>query len=115
VLKQFITYSEALIPLGSIGNGVSANLEDTSNLPIKPEVKELVKKSGWISEEYEHLWRRDGGGSAALTSHGILSKSVRTLVAAIVSLQPREHKVLPNRYNDLYVATGSQRCDHHGR
>ena len=56
-----------------MGNAISANLEDTTNLPIKPEVLQLVKKQGWISDEYEHLWGRDGGGSAALTSHGILS------------------------------------------
>ena len=57
----------------SIGSAVSANLQDTAKLPIKADVLEQVKKNGWISEEYEHLWRRDGGGSAALTSHGILS------------------------------------------
>ena len=57
-----------------VGNAISANLEDTTNLPVNKEALDLVKKSGWIGEEYEHLWRRDGGGSAALTSHGILSK-----------------------------------------
>ena len=69
-----------------VGNGISANLEDTSNLPIKTEVKDLVKKSGWTSEEYEHLWRRDGGGSAALTSHGILSMSRHLPCAHVPSL-----------------------------
>lgn len=57
----------------SVANAVSANLVDTSKLPFQPEVVETVKQQGWISDEYEHLWRRDEGGSAALTSHGILS------------------------------------------
>lgn len=55
-----------------VGNAVSANLEDTSLLPLGQEVLDLVRKSGWVSDEFEHLWRRDGGGSAALTSHGVL-------------------------------------------
>jgi len=58
-----------------VADAVSANLEDNTHLPLKPEIHKIVKQHGWVSEEYEHLWRRDGGGSAALTSHGILSKS----------------------------------------
>lgn len=53
---------------------MSANLIDTNKLPFNHDVIETVKKQKWISDEYQHLWRRDEGGSAALTSHGILSK-----------------------------------------
>ncbi|KAI5357830.1 Putative corA, transmembrane region [Septoria linicola] len=60
------------------GNAVSANLVDTSKLPFGHEIVETVKKQGWISDEYEHLWRRDEGGSAALTSHGILTFILQT-------------------------------------
>lgn len=58
----------------SVGNAVSANLIDTNKLPFNHEVLETVKRQKWISDEYQHLWRRDEGGSAALTSHGILSE-----------------------------------------
>lgn len=58
-----------------VGSAVSANLTDTNKLPVDSELVEIVKKQGWISDEYLHLWRRDEGGSAALTSHGILSLS----------------------------------------
>ncbi|CAK1361629.1 uncharacterized protein RHO25_004799 [Cercospora beticola] len=61
-----------------VANAVSANLVDTSKLPFQPEVVETVKQQGWISDEYEHLWRRDEGGSAALTSHGILTFILQT-------------------------------------
>lgn len=61
-----------------VGNAVSANLTDTNKLPVEAELVEVVKKQGWISDEYLHLWRRDEGGSAALTSHGILSLSVQS-------------------------------------
>lgn len=57
----------------SVGNAVSANLKDQNNLPYDPEIVSTIKDQGWISDEYLHLWRRDEGGSAALTSHGILS------------------------------------------
>jgi hypothetical protein len=56
-----------------VGNAVSANLKDTQKLPFDSEVVQTIKDQGWISDEYVHLWRRDEGGSAALTSHGILS------------------------------------------
>ncbi|KAF2216609.1 hypothetical protein CERZMDRAFT_93902 [Cercospora zeae-maydis SCOH1-5] len=59
-------------------NAVSANLVDTSKLPFQPELVQTVKQQGWISDEYEHLWRRDEGGSAALTSHGILTFILQT-------------------------------------
>lgn len=58
-----------------VGSAVSANLTDTNKLPVEPELVDVVKKQGWVSDEYLHLWRRDEGGSAALTSHGILSAS----------------------------------------
>jgi len=61
-----------------VGSAVSANLTDTANLPVTPDVLKQVKKNGWISDEYEHLWRRDGGGSAALTSHKILTFLLQT-------------------------------------
>ncbi|KAI7235775.1 hypothetical protein KC330_g4074 [Hortaea werneckii] len=61
-----------------VANAVNANLESTGKLPLKPDVHEIVKQQRWISEEYEHLWRRDGGGSAALTSHGILTFMLQT-------------------------------------
>ncbi|KAI7164639.1 hypothetical protein KC349_g527 [Hortaea werneckii] len=61
-----------------VANAVNANLENTGKLPLKPDVHEIVKQQRWISEEYEHLWRRDGGGSAALTSHGILTFMLQT-------------------------------------
>jgi len=61
-----------------VGSAVSANLTDTANLPVKADVLKQVKKNGWISDEYEHLWRRDGGGSAALTSHKILTFLLQT-------------------------------------
>lgn len=51
---------------------------DTPSLPMPVEVQAVVKQQGWISDEYEHLWSRDGGGSAALTSHGILSFLLQT-------------------------------------
>lgn len=60
--------------IGSVGNAISANLIDTNKLPFNHEVLETVRRQKWISDEYQHLWRRDEGGSAALTSHGILSK-----------------------------------------
>ncbi|RMZ34411.1 hypothetical protein D0859_01419 [Hortaea werneckii] len=61
-----------------VANAVNANLENTGKLPLKPDVHEIVKQQRWISDEYEHLWRRDGGGSAALTSHGILTFMLQT-------------------------------------
>ncbi|CZT23512.1 uncharacterized protein RCC_09226 [Ramularia collo-cygni] len=61
-----------------VGNAVSANLKDQDNLPYDPEVLQTIKQQKWISEEYEHLWRRDEGGSAALTSHGILTFLLQT-------------------------------------
>ncbi|KAK5131999.1 hypothetical protein LTR08_000420 [Meristemomyces frigidus] len=61
-----------------VANAVAANLDDTSALPLKPEVFTIVKQQGWISDEYEHMWRRDGGGSAALTSHGVLTFLLQT-------------------------------------
>jgi hypothetical protein len=45
---------------------------NTPPLPMPDDVREIVKKQGWISDEYEHLWSRDGGGSASLTSHNTL-------------------------------------------
>lgn len=63
------------LTVSRVANAVSANLEDNTALPLKPEIHRVVKQQGWVSDEYEHLWRRDGGGSAALTSHGILSRS----------------------------------------
>ena len=65
--------ARALLSPGRCGHAISANLEDTVRLPLQSEVLKIVKEQKWVSEEYEHLWRRDGGGSAALTSHGILS------------------------------------------
>ncbi|OTA24998.1 hypothetical protein BTJ68_12352 [Hortaea werneckii EXF-2000] len=61
-----------------VANAVNANLENTGKLPLTPDVHEIVKQQRWISDEYEHLWRRDGGGSAALTSHGILTFMLQT-------------------------------------
>jgi len=57
-----------------VGNAVSANLENTTKLPIRDDLLKIVKHEGWVSDDYEHLWRRDSGGSAALTSHAILSR-----------------------------------------
>jgi hypothetical protein len=57
----------------SVANAVSANLLDSDNLPFDKNIIKVTKEQGWISDEYEHLWRRDEGGSAALTSRGILS------------------------------------------
>ncbi|KAK0352836.1 hypothetical protein LTR59_015809 [Friedmanniomyces endolithicus] len=71
-----------------VGGAVSANLEDSNNLPLQPETLKIVKEQKWISEEYEHLWRRDGGGSAALTSHGILSH-VQRLSREMTSTEKR--------------------------
>ncbi|KAM0714814.1 hypothetical protein Q7P37_009278 [Cladosporium fusiforme] len=51
---------------------------DAPPLPIIDEVREVVKKERWISDEYEHLWGRDGGGSAALTSHNTLTFMLQT-------------------------------------
>lgn len=45
---------------------------DAPPLPMPTAVREVVKKERWISDEYEHLWSRDGGGSACLTSHNTL-------------------------------------------
>ncbi|KAK5684116.1 hypothetical protein LTS10_003980 [Elasticomyces elasticus] len=61
-----------------VGGAVNANLEDSSNLPIRQDVLKVVKEQKWVSDEYEHMWRRDGGGSAALTSHGILTFLLQT-------------------------------------
>ncbi|WPG99167.1 Hypothetical protein R9X50_00197800 [Acrodontium crateriforme] len=61
-----------------VANAVSANLQDTSKLPIRNEYQKVIRDQGWISDEYEHLWRRDGGGSAALTSRGILTFLLQT-------------------------------------
>ncbi|KAI7212874.1 hypothetical protein KC333_g6884 [Hortaea werneckii] len=43
-----------------VANAVNANLENTGKLPLKPDVHEIVRQQRWISDEYEHLWRRDG-------------------------------------------------------
>lgn len=51
---------------------------DAPPLPMPKEVREIVKKQRWISDEYEHLWSRDGGGSAALTSHNTLIFMLQT-------------------------------------
>jgi len=51
---------------------VTRRNSNTPPLPIPDDVREIVKKEGWISDEYEHLWSRDGGGSASLTSHNTL-------------------------------------------
>ncbi|KAH9844576.1 hypothetical protein Tdes44962_MAKER07273 [Teratosphaeria destructans] len=48
-----------------VGNAIKANLEDNANLPFKQDVLKVVKQQGWVADEYEHLWRRDGGGSAS--------------------------------------------------
>ncbi|SMQ47519.1 unnamed protein product [Zymoseptoria tritici ST99CH_1A5] len=61
-----------------IGNSTSANLKDTQNVPFDSEVIKTITDQGWISDEYTHLWRRDEGGSAALTSHGILTFLLQT-------------------------------------
>ncbi|KAK3615403.1 hypothetical protein LTR56_026611 [Elasticomyces elasticus] len=61
-----------------VGGAVSANLEDSNNLPIRQDILKIVKEQKWVSDEYEHMWRRDGGGSAALTSHGILTFLLQT-------------------------------------
>ncbi|KAK3115042.1 hypothetical protein LTR53_006036 [Teratosphaeriaceae sp. CCFEE 6253] len=61
-----------------VGGAVSANLENSSNLPLRPDILKIVKEQKWISEEYEHLWRRDGGGSTIVTSHGILTFLLQT-------------------------------------
>ena len=57
-----------------VGSAINANLKDTTKLPVQADILQQVKKNRWVSEEYEHLWRRDGGGSAALTSLNVLSK-----------------------------------------
>ncbi|KAK5720497.1 hypothetical protein LTR17_014973 [Elasticomyces elasticus] len=61
-----------------VGGAVNANLEDSNNLPIRQDILKIVKEQKWVSDEYEHMWRRDGGGSAALTSHGILTFLLQT-------------------------------------
>ncbi|KXS97479.1 hypothetical protein AC578_9077 [Pseudocercospora eumusae] len=61
-----------------VANAVSANLSDQDRLPFNHEIIDVVKKQGWISDEYVHLWRRDEGGSAALTNHGILTFMLQT-------------------------------------
>ncbi|KAK5167660.1 uncharacterized protein LTR77_007359 [Saxophila tyrrhenica] len=45
---------------------------------MKCRKRNIIRKQGWISDEYEHLWRRDGGGSACLCSHGILTFLLQT-------------------------------------
>ena len=45
---------------------------DAPPLPMPTEVRDIIRKQRWISDEYEHLWSRDGGGSASLTSHNTL-------------------------------------------
>ena len=45
---------------------------DAPPLPMPTEVRDIIKKQRWISDEYEHLWSREGGGSASLTSHNTL-------------------------------------------
>ena len=57
----------------STGSAISANLVDSVKLPLWPDISKVVKEQKWVSEEYEHMWRRDGGGSTFLSSHGILS------------------------------------------
>ncbi|KAK5118893.1 hypothetical protein LTR62_000104 [Meristemomyces frigidus] len=61
-----------------VGNGKSANLVDSTKLPLRPDILQIVKEQKWVSDEYEHLWRRDGGGSTFLTSHGILTFLLQT-------------------------------------
>lgn len=51
---------------------------DAPPLPMSDEIRGIVKKQRWISDEYEHLWGRDGGGSAALTSHNTLTFLLQT-------------------------------------
>ncbi|KAI6912409.1 hypothetical protein KC355_g18194 [Hortaea werneckii] len=75
---DFLVHHKAIRFKLLVANAVNANLENTGKLPLKPDVHEIVKQQRWISDEYEHLWRRDGGGSAALTSHGILTFMLQT-------------------------------------
>ncbi|GAB7363235.1 hypothetical protein MBLNU230_g3517t1 [Neophaeotheca triangularis] len=51
---------------------------DETALPIREEFLNVLRQQRWVSDEYEHLWRRDGGGSAALTSHGVLTFLLQT-------------------------------------
>lgn len=51
---------------------------DAPPLPIPTEMRGVVRKQRWISDEYEHLWSRDGGGSASLTSHNTLMFILQT-------------------------------------
>ncbi|EGP90590.1 uncharacterized protein MYCGRDRAFT_90665 [Zymoseptoria tritici IPO323] len=88
-----------------IGNSTSANLKDTQNVPFDSEVIKTITDQGWISDEYTHLWRRDEGGSAALTSHGILNSERRPVFLLLVTRQsrakllrrivPRDFAILP--------------------
>ncbi|CAG8505938.1 6178_t:CDS:10 [Scutellospora calospora] len=61
---------------------------NTPPLPIPDDVREIVKKEGWISDEYEHLWSRDGGGSASLTSHNTLIFILQTPRDELLSQRP---------------------------
>lgn len=57
---------------------ITRKTDDTPPLPLPEPVKQTLKKQRWISDEWEHLWRRDGGGSAALTSHATLTFLLQT-------------------------------------
>ncbi|KAF2716507.1 hypothetical protein K431DRAFT_235238 [Polychaeton citri CBS 116435] len=67
--------------------------EDSPKLPFTDEIKEIVKGQKWTSDEWEHLWGRDAGGSAALTSHGILSMINLQNLLASHTYQNRHPKV----------------------
>nr|POF14141.1 hypothetical protein CFP56_03165 [Quercus suber] len=77
--------------------------DSTIKLPMKPDILKIVQKQGWIGAEYEHLWRRDGGGSTTLTSHGILNKQNFSLSNLLGGQQyqnrhpkvPRDFAILP--------------------
>ncbi|QIW97052.1 hypothetical protein AMS68_002570 [Peltaster fructicola] len=51
---------------------------ETPALPLPDDVLQVMREQGWISAEYEHLWRRNGGGSAALASGKVLSFLLQT-------------------------------------
>ncbi|KAI6912440.1 hypothetical protein KC318_g14960 [Hortaea werneckii] len=57
---DFLVHHKAIRFKLLVANAVNANLENTGKLPLKPDVHEIVKQQRWISDEYEHLWRRDG-------------------------------------------------------
>ncbi|KAK6437197.1 hypothetical protein LTR95_006613 [Oleoguttula sp. CCFEE 5521] len=79
--------------------------------PLPAAVEEILERQRWISDEYEHLWQRDSGGSTTLLAHGVLTFLLQTPrdggSFCSLSLVNRER----NHCGGLYVADETYAID----